>query len=53
MGSISLTQAGTMFGFGADSRLACHMNVCVCTDDPDFAVVKKVTFSSMATDTQE
>lgn len=53
MGSISLTQAGTMSGFVADSRLACHRDVCVWTDDPDFAVLKKVTFTSTATDDQD
>lgn len=51
--SISLTQAGTMSGFGADSRPACHMNVHIWIDDPHFALLKKVTFTSMATENQE
>lgn len=29
------------------------MDVCVWINDPDFVVVKKVTFTSMATDNQE
>lgn len=53
MGCISFTQAGTRSGFSADIRLACHMDVCVWINDPDFVVVKKVTFTSMATDNQE
>lgn len=47
------TQEGTMSGFGADSKLARHRNVCVCIADPHFALLKEVTFTLMATAQQE
>lgn len=53
IGSISLTQAGTVSSFGADSRLVCQMDVPVWIRDFHFAVLKKVTFISTATDNQE
>lgn len=53
MGSISWTWAGTMSGFGAVSKLACHLNVCVWIADPHFALLKEATFPLIARAKQE
>lgn len=45
MGFISWTRAGTMSGFGADSKLAHHRNACVCIADPHFALTMEVIFT--------
>lgn len=52
-GGLFYLQSGTTFGFGADSKLTHHLDMCVWIADPHFAFLNEMIFSLMSKTKQE